>query len=53
MDDGCWTGHGVRISTNNFNSNVVKDLSDLLKFKFDLNNTLQAKGSNNQFEIIY
>jgi len=29
----------------------VKDLSDLLKFKYDLNNVIQSKGNNNQYEI--
>jgi hypothetical protein len=34
-----------------FQKKVVKDLSDLLKLKFDLNNVIQFKGNNNQFLI--
>lgn len=51
MDDGGWVGYGLRISTNSLSLEVVKDFSDLLKYKYDLNNVIQSKGNNNQYEI--
>lgn len=42
MDDGCWTGYGVRIATNAFTLAEVKLLSNILIHKFNLDCTIQT-----------
>lgn len=41
MDDGTWTGYGVRLATNAFTLKEVKILRDMLEFKFKLDCTIQ------------
>ena len=41
MDDGCWTGNGVRIATNCFKLDEVKLLANMLVKLYGLNCTIQ------------
>jgi heme/copper-type cytochrome/quinol oxidase subunit 2 len=41
MDDGCWTGYGVRIATNCFKLDGVKLLANMLVKLYGLNYTIQ------------
>jgi hypothetical protein len=41
MDDGCWTGNGVRIATNCFKLDEVKLLANMLVKLYGLNYTIQ------------
>lgn len=41
MDDGCWTGNGVRIATNSFNLDEVKILASILVKLYGLNYSIQ------------
>lgn len=41
MDDGCWTGHGVRISTNCFSLDQVHILAKMVGTTYALNYTVQ------------
>jgi hypothetical protein len=53
MDDGGWTGYGVRIATNNFTVAEVELLQKILKNKFNLDSTVQLisnKGSKRTTE---
>jgi hypothetical protein len=42
MDDGCWTGNGVRIATNCFKLEEVKLLANMLVKLYGLNYTIQT-----------
>jgi hypothetical protein len=42
MDDGCWTGSGVRIATNCFKLEEVKLLANMLVKLYGLNYTIQT-----------
>lgn len=41
MDDGCWTGNGVRISTNSFSIIEIERLKNILNKNFGLICTIQ------------
>ena len=41
MDDGGWANNGVRIAANSFTLKEVELLSDVLKSKYNLENTIQ------------
>jgi hypothetical protein len=41
MDDGAWTGYGVRIATNCFKPEEVKLLANMLVKLYGLNYTIQ------------
>jgi ubiquinol-cytochrome c reductase cytochrome b subunit len=42
LDDGCWTGNGVRIATNCFKLEEVKLLANMLVKLYGLNYTIQT-----------
>jgi hypothetical protein len=46
MDDGCWTGNGVRIATNCFKLEEVKILAKMLVRLYGLNYTIQNIEAN-------
>lgn len=51
MDDGTWTGYGLRIATNSFTLDEVILLNSILKNKFDLNTTIQPIYIKNKYSI--
>jgi hypothetical protein len=55
MDDGGWTGYGVRISTNAFSYEEIVILSEILDRKFELKCSIQklSKPKNNNENLIY
>jgi heme/copper-type cytochrome/quinol oxidase subunit 2 len=46
MDDGCWTGNGVRIATNCFKIEEVKILANILVKLYGLNYSIQNIGGH-------
>lgn len=46
MDDGCWTGNGVRIASNCFKIEQVKLLANILVKLYGLNSSIQIMGGN-------
>ncbi len=50
-DDGGWTGHGVRIATNNYTLSEIKFLVNILENKFKLNCTIQKISIENKYSI--
>ncbi|TSC83642.1 MAG: hypothetical protein G01um101417_453 [Parcubacteria group bacterium Gr01-1014_17] len=44
MDDGCWTGKKVVISTESFKGESIKTLQDTLKNQFDLDTVVGKNG---------
>lgn len=51
MDDGGWTGSGVRISTNSFSLEDVKRLKNIISNKFGLICTIQRLQTKEQYSI--
>lgn len=51
MDDGYWTGYGVRISTNSFELEEVQFLAVLLTKLFNLNCTVQKIQTVGQYSV--
>ena len=51
MDDGGWTGEGVRISANSFTFEDLKRLQNILKKKFDLDCTIQKISLKDRYSI--
>ena len=45
MDDGCWTGSGIRIATNSFQLEDIERLSEVLNFNYNLKTTIQKLSS--------
>ena len=41
MDDGCWTGSGIRIATNSFQLEDIERLSQVLNLNYNLKTTIQ------------
>ena len=50
-DDGGWANNGVRIAANSFTLKEVKLLSDVLKSKYNLENTIQNIYKENQYSL--
>jgi len=50
-DDGGWTGYGVRISCYSFTLSEVKTLLNILKFKFNLDCTIQKIYLKNKYSL--
>ena len=50
-DDGGFAKPGLRIACNAFSLKEVKYLSNILKIKFNLDNTIQKLGSKDQYSI--
>ena len=50
-DDGGWTSYGVRISCNSFTFSEVKTLLNILKFKFNLDCTIQKIYLKNKYSL--
>ena len=50
-DDGGWANNGVRIATNSFTLKEVELLSDVLKSKYNLENTIQNISKENQYSL--
>jgi hypothetical protein len=55
MDDGGWTGYGVRLSTNAFKYEEILILTEILENKFELKCTIQklSKPKNFNKSIVY
>lgn len=51
MDDGCKCSNGMKLATNNFTLNEVKNLSLLINLKYNLNTTINSAGYPNQYVI--
>lgn len=51
MDDGCWTGNGVRIATNCFKLEEIKILGNILVKLYGLNYTIQTIESNRSIYV--
>ena len=51
MDDGGWTGSGVRISTNSFSLEDVKRFKNIISNKFGLICTIQRLQYKEQYSI--
>ena len=51
MDDGCWTGNGVRIATNCFKLEEVKLLAKMLVKLYGLNYSIQTIKGNHSIYI--
>lgn len=51
MDDGGFTGYGIRIATNSFTLKEVELLNEVLKSKFNLETTIQKLSNKNQYSI--
>jgi len=51
MDDGGWTGEGVRISANCFSHSELERLIRVINNKFDLDCTIQKIQFKNRYSI--
>jgi hypothetical protein len=51
MDDGGWANNGVRIAVNSFTLKEIELLSDVLKSKYNLKNTIQNISKENQYSL--
>lgn len=51
MDDGGWAKPGVRVASNSFKLEQVQFLVEVLKYKFDLDCTIQKIGTIGQHSI--
>jgi hypothetical protein len=51
MDDGGWTGSGVRISANSFTYEELKILKEILEKKFTLDCTIQKISINKKYSL--
>jgi hypothetical protein len=51
MDDGGWTGEGVRISANSFTYEELILIQNILKKNFNLDSTIQKISIKNRYSI--
>lgn len=49
MDDGCKSGSGLKLSTNNFNYEEIEYLKYLLKNIYNIDSNIHKTGVNNQY----
>ena len=51
MDDGGWTGEGVRISANSFTYDELIFIQNILNKNFNLDSTIQKISIKNRYSI--